>query len=70
MNTGTCGNYRNQNYFMNFLDDIEIFSRLSFETAGIILTVKYHAEISVILITYRPVARYDLPPPKGEFCRP
>ena len=32
---------------MHSLDDIEISLRLSFEKAGIILTVKYHAKSSV-----------------------
>ena len=33
---------------MHSLDDIEISLRLSFEKTGIILTVKYHAKISVL----------------------
>ena len=33
---------------MRSLDEIEITLRLSFEKHGIILTVKYHAEISIL----------------------
>ena len=41
---------------MHTLDDIEISLRLSFEKAGIILTIKYHPKISVLnLRKYRTI---------------
>ena len=44
---------------MHSVDDIEISLCLSFEKAGIILTVKYHAKISVINLRKYLTIKYD-----------